>query len=277
MKFIKIFGMLILGLLIMGVTQGLASIFEDLIPIWGIGVIVFAVVYIFLAYFVVKWIIVNVFKENLYVYRITKPHFNKLFLLCAILLPVLVYGVYILCVPGEFFTPNFTSQNEYLRNIFWVIFVNGFAAAIVEEMICRGLLMGYIQRKTNIFVAISITAIFFAVIHIFNGALSMWSLVMLLVSGILVGIMFGLATYIFNSIWASISIHLCWNVSQLIWITDHKIDDQPIQYVLTSNNMLITGGEFGFESSLISIIGYSVIILILIVIHKQKLKDLKVN
>ena len=31
----------------MGVTQGLASIFEDLIPIWGIGVIVFAVVYIF--------------------------------------------------------------------------------------------------------------------------------------------------------------------------------------------------------------------------------------
>jgi membrane protease YdiL (CAAX protease family) len=276
-KFIKIFGMLILGLLIMGVTQGLASIFEDLIPIWGIGVIVFAVVYIFLAYFVVKWIIVNVFKENLYVYRITKPHFNKWFLLCAILLPVLVYGVYILCVPGEFFTPNFTSQNEYLRNIFWVIFVNGFAAAIVEEMICRGLLMGYIQRKTNIFVAISITAIFFAVIHIFNGALSMWSLVMLLVSGILVGIMFGLATYIFNSIWASISIHLCWNVSQLIWITDHKIDDQPIQYVLTSNNMLITGGEFGFESSLISIIGYSVIILILIVIHKQKLKDLKVN
>lgn len=277
MKFIKIFGMLILGLLIMGVTQGLASIFEDLIPIWGIGVIVFAVVYIFLAYFVVKWIIVNVFKENLYVYRITKPHFNKWFLLCAILLPVLVYGVYILCVPGEFFTPNFTSQNEYLRNIFWVIFVNGFAAAIVEEMICRGLLMGYIQRKTNIFVAISITAIFFAVIHIFNGALSMWSLVMLLVSGILVGIMFGLATYIFNSIWASISIHLCWNVSQLIWITDHKIDDQPIQYVLTSNNMLIMGGEFGFESSLISIIGYSVIILILIVIHKQKLKDLKVN
>lgn len=269
--------MLILGLLIMGVTQGLASIFEDLIPIWGIGVIVFSVVYIFLAYFVVKWIIVNVFKENLYVYRITKPHFNKWFLLCAILLPVLVYGVYILCVPGEFFTPNFTSQNEYLRNIFWVIFVNGFAAAIVEEMICRGLLMGYIQRKTNIFVAISITAIFFAVIHIFNGALSMWSLVMLLVSGILVGIMFGLATYIFNSIWASISIHLCWNVSQLIWITDHKIDDQPIQYVLTSNNMLIMGGEFGFESSLISIIGYSVIILILIVIHKQKLKDLKVN
>ncbi len=277
MKFIKIFGMLILGLLIMGVTQGLASIFEDLIPIWGIGVIVFAVVYIFLAYFVVKWIIVNGFKESLDVYSITKPHFNKLFLLCAILLPVLVYGVYILCVPGEFFTPNFTSQNEYLRNIFWVIFVNGFAAAIVEEMICRGLLMGYIQRKTNIFVAISITAIFFAVIHIFNGALSMWSLVMLLVSGILVGIMFGLATYIFNSIWASISIHLCWNVSQLIWITDHKIDDQPIQYVLTSNNMLVTGGEFGFESSLISILGYSVIIMVLIVIHKQKLKALKIN
>ncbi|SUM30797.1 Uncharacterised protein [Staphylococcus gallinarum] len=35
----------------MGIIQGLASIFEDLIPIWGIGVIVFAVVYIFFSVF----------------------------------------------------------------------------------------------------------------------------------------------------------------------------------------------------------------------------------
>ena len=73
-----------------------------------------------------------------------------------------------------------------------------------------------------------------------------------------INILFEVKTYCIG--WSSI----LWSV---IRITDHKIDDQPIQYVLTSNNMLITGGEFGFESSLISIIGYSVIILILIVIE----------
>ncbi|MCG7338909.1 hypothetical protein MHZ36_06360 [Staphylococcus sp. ACRSN] len=112
-------------------------------------------------------------------------------------------------------------------------------------------------------------------IHILNGALNIWSLVMLLLSGILVGMMFGIATYMFNSIWASIAIHFCWNVSQFILITDHKIDDQPFQYVLGTDNMLITGGEFGFESSLISILGYSVVILILLVIHKKKNNESK--
>lgn len=273
MKFIKIFGMLILGLLIMALTQGVATIFESLIPFWGIGVIIFALIYVILAYYVVKLVIVRGFKQKLYVYRITKPQFNKLFIVSAVLLPVIVYGIYILCVPGIFFAPNFTSQSEYLRNIFWIIFVNGFAAAIVEEMVCRGLLMRYIQQKTNITVAILITSIFFASIHIFNGALNVWSLAMLLFSGTLVGLMFGLATYTFNSIWASIAIHFCWNLSQLIWITDHKIKNQPFQYVLNTNNLLITGAEFGFESSLISMLGYSVIILILL-IYKKKMTSL---
>ncbi|MCG7338908.1 hypothetical protein MHZ36_06355 [Staphylococcus sp. ACRSN] len=145
MRFIKIFGMLVLGLLIMGITQAIAMIFENLIPFWGIGSIIFAAIYVILAYFVVKWIIVRRFKENLHIYRITKPKFNKEFILCAILLPIIVYSIYILCIPGSFFTPNFTSKNEYLKSIFWVIFVNGFAAAVVEEMVCRGLLMRYIQ------------------------------------------------------------------------------------------------------------------------------------
>ena len=34
------------------------------------------------------------------------------------------------------------------------------AGAIVEEMVCRGLLMGYIEKKTNIRIAIVGTSLF---------------------------------------------------------------------------------------------------------------------
>lgn len=36
------------------------------------------------------------------------------------------------------------------------------AGAIVEEMVCRGLLMGYIEKKTNIRIAIVGTSLFLA-------------------------------------------------------------------------------------------------------------------
>ena len=67
--------------------------------------------------------------------------------------------------------------------------------------------MGYIEKKTNINIAIISTAIFFGAIHLLNGGLNVTSFFLLLISGSLVGIMFGLATYKFNTIWASITLH----------------------------------------------------------------------
>ena len=47
----------------------------------------------------------------------------------------------------------------------------------------------------------------FGAIHLLNGGLNVTSFFLLLISGSLVGIMFGLATYKFNTIWASITLH----------------------------------------------------------------------
>ena len=146
------------------------------------------------------------------------------------------------------------------------------AGAIVEEIVCRGLLMGYIEKKTNIRIGIVATAMFFGVIHLLNGALSVTSCLLLLVSGTLVGIMFGVATYRFNTIWASITLHFFWNIFQVIYITAKETDDNVFQYVLRFKNMVITGGQFGFETSIISTIVYIVVIIILLVSNKKKRK-----
>ena len=138
------------------------------------------------------------------------------------------------------------------------------AGAIVEEMVCRGLLMGYIEKKTNIRIAIVGTSLFFGVIHLLNGALNVTSFFLLLVSGTLVGMMFGIATYRFNTIWASITLHFFWNVFQVVYITSKETDYNVFQYVLRFKNMVLTGGQFGFETSIVSIIGYIIVIIILL-------------
>ena len=138
------------------------------------------------------------------------------------------------------------------------------AGAFVDELVCRGLLMGYIEKKTNIKVAILSTAIFFAVIHLFNGGLNISSFFLLLISGSLVGIMFGLATYKANTIWASITLHFFWNIFQFLHITEKQSHYNIWEYVVRNHNMAITGGQFGYEVSLISIIGYLIVIFILL-------------
>ncbi|MEJ7417660.1 CPBP family intramembrane glutamic endopeptidase, partial [Staphylococcus epidermidis] len=77
------------------------------------------------------------------------------------------------------------------HDLSYIIFMQAAAGAIVEEMVCRGLLMGYIEKKTNIRIAIIVTSLFFGVIHLLNGALNVTSFFLLLVSGTLVGMMFG--------------------------------------------------------------------------------------
>lgn len=130
--------------------------------------------------------------------------------------------------------------------------------------------MGYVEKKTNIYIAVVSSALFFALIHLLNGGLNTISFCMLLISGTLVGLMFGMATYIFNTIWASITLHFLWNISQLLFISGKASNDQPFQYILHNQSILLTGGEFGIESSIISTVGYSMVILILLIIHRRK-------
>ena len=80
----------------------------------------------------------------------------------------------------------------------------------------------------------------FGAIHLLNGGLNVTSFFLLLISGSLVGIMFGLATYKFNTIWASITLHFCWNLSQLLLITEKESQYSIWQYVVHTNNIAIT-------------------------------------
>ncbi|WP_343236277.1 hypothetical protein [Staphylococcus ursi] len=80
--------------------------------------------------------------------------------------------------------------------------------------------------------------------------------------------MYAIAVYRYHSIWASVVIHMCWNLGGLFTITNIEVDYGFVQYIIKSNHTLITGGEYGVDASIISILGYSLVIVVVLFIQK---------
>ncbi|MBF2037496.1 CPBP family intramembrane glutamic endopeptidase [Staphylococcus schleiferi] len=145
------------------------------------------------------------------------------------------------------------------------VFIGGIVAPIVEEMMFRGVLLQYIEVKTNRVWAIGITSALFGFIYLFNGKLVGLDFVLLIVGGTMVGVMFGITVYTFNSIWASVILHALWNLTGgLFQIVTAKSDSGLGQYVIQVQNPLITGGQYGIDASVISILGYAGVILMML-------------
>ena len=90
---------------------------------------------------------------------------------------------------------------------------------------------------------------------------SVAGILLLVISGTLVGIMFSLITYMGNSISNSGLLHAVWNfvfVTDMIHITTAQgIYGEPVfSIIIPSDYVLVTGAGFGVEASIIAIIGY---------------------
>lgn len=169
MTHIKVIGVFIIGLLIMVFSQGIGALWEEILPNFGLGNILFGLTYISVAYVLIRLWVRRGLKSTLNNYRITKVKIDRPVLILALLLPLCVYTFYFLFIPGEFFVDLSQSPNAIINQISFTLFVNALAAAIVEEFVLRGVLMGYIESQFNIQIAIVTTAIFFATIHLLNG------------------------------------------------------------------------------------------------------------
>ena len=90
---------------------------------------------------------------------------------------------------------------------------------------------------------------------------SVAGILLLMISGTLVGLMFSLVTWKGNSISNSILLHAIWNfilVTDIMHITTAQgVYGEPVfSIMIPSDNVLVTGAGFGVEASIISTIGY---------------------
>ena len=102
---------------------------------------------------------------------------------------------------------------------------------------------------------------------------SFGSCLYVIVAGTAVGVMFSLIRIESGSIWCGAFAHSIWNIiiiGGLLSISDAPDEFAVTTYVLGMKSFAVTGGEFGIESSLISLAGYIIVSLIAIFMIRKK-------
>lgn len=233
--------------------------------------IIAGLLYVFLAYKALKLLCVKYLKSNMEDYYIPKLKVEKKWVIVGLLLPLIVTGIFLL-LPGNFETTNMNMLDK-LSLITSGIFFTALGAGVVEEMVFRGIIMNALDKRLNKFVAIIIPSLLFGVVHIIGMDFSFVSCLLVVLAGTMVGIMFSLIATYSKSIWNSAVVHALWNliiVGGILEVGNASSEYSINNYVLSSKSFLITGGDFGIESSLIALIFYSLVSIIVVVILKKR-------
>lgn len=183
-------------------------------------------------------------------------------LITAFLLPLLVSGVYFL-FPGSL--QKGLTLAEAAPYLCAGIFFTGLAAGTVEEMVFRGFIMNLLEQKLGRLPAVLLPSLLFGAVHILGTGFGLLSCIQVIVAGTLVGIMFSLIALEGRSVWNSAVVHAVWNfiiLGGVLYIGETAGKYSLFSYILETNSFAITGGEFGVEASVISIVGYIVVSLI---------------
>ena len=125
----------------------------------------------------------------------------------------------------------------------------------------RGIIMGCLERAFNMKLAVILPSVLFGALHLIVGGLSLIGAIQLLIAGSLVGILFSLITLESGSIWSAALVHGLWNMvfaGGLVHVGNSAEGDAVFNLTINSSSMLLTGGDFGVEASLVSILAYAV-------------------
>ncbi len=125
-------------------------------------------------------------------------------------------------------------------------------AAIVEELIFRGLMFQAIQKLGNSWIALAVTSLFFGVAHLGNPGATLWSgFAITLEAGVLLG-----AAFLWRrNLWFAMGLHFAWNaIEGLLGIPVSGHAASGLFTVKVHGAALLTGGDFGLEGSIIPVI-----------------------
>lgn len=169
-------------------------------------------------------------------------------------------GFVILYISGSLIVTEI-SFSPYELIGYFLLFVFG---AIYEEIMIRGYILNNLMESMNKYFALIVSSLLFSILHVGNPNMSFIAFLNILLAGILLGIY-----YVHKqNLWFPIALHMSWNFFQgPIWgfeVSGMKSETFIIQEM--EGSILLTGGEFGFEGSLLATI---LMIISIIFIHYQ--------
>ena len=263
-----------IGILI--ISQIMSQLIGYLFDLFGmpgyIGGFVSAIIYPIFTYLGLKLLIERRMKIPLDTLRIKKFKIKPICAVMAVCLPTIVVLSY-LCLKGSWIESKMTTDEKITTIVYGVLFYS-VAAGIVEEMVFRGIIMGLIEKSISVTSAVAVPSVLFGLMHIIGNQLNFLSIIQLIIGGTAVGIMFSLIELYSENLWNNALVHALWNMSTvgLMHIGTQPYSESVFTYVLKSRSILVTGGDFGIETSVISIIAYLLVIAVTLVLLSRKEK-----
>lgn len=128
------------------------------------------------------------------------------------------------------------------------------AAAVTEELLFRGVLFRIIEQWTGTWIALVLTAVLFGLSHLFNEHATLWGALAIAIEA---GGLLTSAYIATRKLWLPIGLHFGWNFAAGgLFGTEVSGNGTPqgLLDAVTSGPVALTGGDFGPEGSLYSVL-----------------------
>ncbi|MFN3560435.1 MAG: lysostaphin resistance A-like protein [Chloroherpetonaceae bacterium] len=126
-------------------------------------------------------------------------------------------------------------------------------AGFFEELAFRAILFRIVEEKLGSWIALFISSLFFGIVHIANPNATLFSSVAIAVEA---GILLCAAYMLTRRVWFAVGIHIAWNYVQGA-VFGIAVSGMEVKGLISSHlegNELFSGGAFGAEASLITLV-----------------------
>ncbi|WP_167131229.1 CPBP family intramembrane glutamic endopeptidase [Paramicrobacterium chengjingii] len=142
------------------------------------------------------------------------------------------------------------ASGDILSVITTVVAVN-VGAAVIEELIFRGLALQALEKLGGSWVALAATSLLFGLLHLANPGATVWSACAIALEA---GVLLGSAFLWRRSLWFAIGLHFAWNTTEgLLGIPVSGHAYSGLFTVTAHGSPLLTGGAFGLEASIVPV------------------------
>ena len=131
--------------------------------------------------------------------------------------------------------------------------VLGLLPGITEEIVARGILFRVVEDGLGTWIALVFSALLFGAGHLANPNATLWSSAAIAIEA---GLLLGMAYAWTRSLWFCMGLHAAWNFTQgpLLGIPVSGFDVDSLLTSTTQGPVLLSGGEFGAEASILTVI-----------------------
>lgn len=183
------------------------------------------------------------FKSLGFEFKLFRSDFIRGFIIGLVLISV----GFLTLILMDFLTVTEVRFN-FMLFIGYIVFLT--VVSLNEEIMIRGYFLSNFCESMNRYIALLISSLIFALMHLGNANVTVLSFINIFLAGILLGIY-----YIYRqNLWLPISLHFIWNFMQgpVCGFEVSGVETTGIFVQDIKGSELWTGGAFGFEGSLLA-------------------------